>query len=210
MAVDDVFKLIIGISLYGEEVRPGLHFQSRVELNTAADLVASWRSSSEAAMLAAMTNQLTLHSYMVEDKLPGVLATYTAQITPALPGLNLNPGVSPQDAVVFAMKSALKSKRARGRVYWPGATEIGTAGGELVAPDLALWQALATAMTTSYVGTTPPSGWRLVTFSPEDLTAPKAPPVFKPRPGVMITPVTVVLPDVTVRSQRRRQRRIGQ
>lgn len=210
MAVGDVSKLVIKLRMSGQEMRPGLHFQSNVTLNDAASLINSWRSTCESSMRAVMSNEVEVTGYNVEDKVPGSAATFESPVDPPLPGTSVTTAIPAQNAAVTSLKTALKSQRARGRIYWPGLTEDGTAGGVLTAPYIAAWNTFIAAIEANYLGSSPVSGWRLVVYSPEQLTAPPPPPAFKPRPGTIVTPVTNVVLDPVVRSQRRRQLGRGQ
>lgn len=210
MAVGDVFKLVTKFSLFGQQLRPGLHFQSNVALNTGSDLITTFHSSVTQVLISRLPADVLLHGFVAEDKVPGLAASVETTIVPPTPGALAEPALPPQDAVLFSFKSALKSQRSRGRVYWPGATEAGTASGQLTSTSQSLWNDWVNHLLTTYVGASPVSGWRLVTYSPEDLTPPKAPPVFKPRPGQVITPVSAIILDPVIRSQRRRQIGKGQ
>src|SRR4029450_2024192 len=189
MAVGDVAKLVFHFTLGGSQLRPGLHFQSTTALSTLQSLIDSWQATCQTQMLTAMSQAVQLVGYEAQDKVPGVAATLFEAVSPALPGLHGEDALPGQDAVGFGLKTSLKSRRARGRVYWAGAIDTAATGGTLAPAGLAEWQALATAMTTNYLGHTPSAAWHLCNFSPEQLTAPPPPPTFTPRPGHNIHPV---------------------
>lgn len=210
MAAGDIYKLIPNFRFGGSEFRPGLHFEVVVGTSTLSGLIASWRGAVETAMLAGMSNVLQLVAYDAVDVRPGLLATRHEEITPPLAGAIVGEATPPQDAILFSLKTDSKSLRARGRVYWPGLPELSQESGNLLATAQTTWGALIAAITGQYVGTSPVSGFRLVNYSKEQLDPPKPPPVFKPRPGVIVTPVTNLVLDTIIRSQRRRQTGVGQ
>lgn len=210
MAVGDVWKLVIHFTQFSQQIRPGLHFQSNVALATGQDLIDAWKSVAQTAMLAPMAADVSLTGYEAQDKVPGTAATIVENLVTPLPGAQVGAGLPPANGLVFSLKSALKSRRSRGRVYWPGLTEEATASGALIPGFVGGWDSFRAAIAANFVGASPVSGWRLVVYSPEDLTPPKAPPVFKPRPGTVITAVSTLTLDTVVRSQRRRQIGLGQ
>jgi hypothetical protein len=209
MAVGDILKLVIHLRHGDSTYTPGLHFQVAEGAQNQATLIASWRGAVESAMLNAMSGSVALVSYDAVDVKPGLLATRREELSPPLNGFITGDMAPPQDCVLFTFQTAAKSRRARGRVYWPGLAESHQIAGLLEAGGSAAWTALITSITANYLGTTPISGFRLVNFSPERLTAPPPPPTFKPRPGDVITSVTNIVLDTVVRSQRRRQVGVG-
>jgi hypothetical protein len=210
MAVGDVSKLIVRLSFQGNEFRPGMHFEHTLADQPLTSLISAWRGSVETEMLACMSAQCFVTGYEVQDKKPGTASSVEVIVTPPVAGTAIGDMLPPQDAIVFSFKSALKTRRARGRVYWPGASEDQHTGGVLTASGQLPWDTFRTAILADFVGTTPPSAFRLVTWSPEDLTPPPPPPAFKERPGEVVTPVSTITLDPTIRSQRRRQLGRGQ
>jgi len=209
MAVGDILKLVIHLRHNGNTYTPGMHFQVAEANQNQATLISSWRGTCESPMLNAMSGSVTLVSYDAIDVRPGLLATRKEELSPPANGFITGDMAPPQDCVLFTFQTGAKSSRARGRVYWPGLAESHQIAGLLEAGGSGAWTVLVTAITANYLGTTPVSGLRLVNFSPEALTAPPPPPAFKPRVGDMITPVTNVVLDTVVRSQRRRQVGVG-
>jgi hypothetical protein len=210
MPVGDVAKLIIRLTAQGSIYTPSLHFRQAVSQPGLSSLIGSWRGDVETAMRTCMSPQLSVIGYSAEDLVPGTAATEHEVLTPPLPGTAVGTGLPGQDAVLFSLKTGLKTARARGRVYWPGATEEQHDAGHLSTAGVAPWETFRGYILANYLGETPASGWTLVTYSPEQLDPPKPPPTFKPRPGRIVTTVNDVLVDTVIRSQRRRQVGVGQ
>lgn len=210
MAVGDVWKLTPIVTLFGQNIRTGFHFESNTATQGPLELVDHWHTGVAPVLVARQSVDCVLSGYRVEQKVPGTAASVETVVEPPLAGFLQEPALPPADAVVFSLKSALKSPRSRGRMYWVGATEPNSAAGQLTAPGLVQWQEVAAAIAAIFLGASPTSGWKLCVYSPEALVHADGTPVTPPRPGTIVTPVSAIIVDQILRTQRRRQIGHGQ
>lgn len=156
--------------------------------------------SASGGLMYAMANSWQSTNLHVQDVKPGTLATYIRSYT-AVVGRLAAESLPPQCCSVLSLRTALKGRSYRGRIYLPGLPETYDTAGALT----------ATAVTdigtiiTNLLGVFGPAGtngdWRLGVISRYLNKVKRAVPV--------ITQVTSASLDAYVMSQRRRVAGVG-
>jgi len=128
MAIDDVYRLtiILRSTAEGPIVANTLTFRqmNAIVFDTPEhDLVEAWKAEAENAYLEQFTNRLTVFNYKV-GKAPDFATSYQTDET-GLVGHLSGDSMPIRTAGVLSMRTALLSKRGRGRMYLPPANEAG-------------------------------------------------------------------------------------
>lgn len=211
MAAGDTYRVRTRGTLRGQQVEFGVHLQTPAAGTEADDIAASWAATVMPLVLAATSVEINWFDIVVSDvrtAAAGGLASVTLGLTQPNPGLVTGDCLPGQNAVVVGLRSGLKARRGNGRFFVPGVSETNHANGVLTGTQLTAVQALADGIMSAYGPGGTEGNMRLVIYSPEDLTPPPV-KVFKPRPGVVVTPVTGQHVDPIIRTQRRRSIGVG-
>lgn len=211
MAAGDTYRVRTKGTLFGQSVEFGVHLQTPAAGTEADDIAASWSATIMPLVVAATSSSVNWNEITVSDvrsAAAGGLASVTLALTQPNPGAVTGDCLPGQNAIVVGLRSGLKARRGNGRFFVPGVSEANSANGVLTGTQLTAVQALAQGILNAYGPGGTEANMRLVIYSPEDLTAPPV-KVFKPRPGVVITPVTSHDVDQVIKTQRRRAIGVG-
>jgi hypothetical protein len=209
MAANDVVRLRTKATLLGSRVEFGVHLRYVTASANAQDLLDDWAASIVPLVVDAASSDTNWYEVQVSDTNPLGAESVAINLPQPNPGHAVGDSLPPQNAVVVSLRSGTKGGRRRGRFYFPGITEQSQANGVFAGLQLASVQELADGILGRYGPSGTNAEYRLVVYSPEILTFPEPKPK-KPRPGRIISQVTNVLVDTTVRTQRRRGIGIGQ
>jgi hypothetical protein len=203
MAVGEVWKVNTHILHQGQHCQFGVHYRFKTALADPEDLLQDHQGAVEASVIASLGTDAELTHYTADQRSPGTAEGYERLLEPVPAGTGTSVGLPPQDSAVFSLHTGQKSRRRRGRFYFPAIPADQYLDGRIEAAQMNQYEGLAQALIVNFGPAGINADYELVTFSPEDLTADPA------RPGTIIQPVTRITVDNVVRSQRRRQIGVG-
>lgn len=216
MAQDDILKLTLHMGYHGSTLQTASHFRNEDAAGTPAGLAAYYRDNALDTLQAATVNELTFTRISVEQIAAGVppstVGPFTATSDLALAGGTdgdiVGEGMIGQGPAVLALRTGLKGRRYRGRMFLSGAPEGSSALGLWSAAQLALWQAHAADL-VAHFGAGGASIYTMVVWSPQDLTFVKKDGTPAPRVGNIATAVQAITVNSAVKTLRRRALGVG-
>lgn len=206
MASGDVFKITLKLALGAVQCRPGFYL---VEGNHALvdtpteDAANAVITALGTTPLAGMIQNLTLQAVIAEDVQPGVTATAELPISPITGNTADDNPPPPQDSMLIRFKTGLRGTvgnfATSGRMYMPGIYSTGQVSGFLTSTLQGALETFVGLLEAPFVNDGSEYQMHVVSFTPNS----------NPRTIRQVNPVTAILFDNQVRSQRRRQAGVG-
>ena len=206
MPAQDIIKVVLHWSGYGEEGNIGWYYQSAgshssqlltnaagnidTQLGTPSGSPTIWANLQALLTTAQTWDKVTVYQY---DNLPGKV-TDQGQVAVTHAGTGSTAAAPLQSCMVASLRTGLSGARNRGRTYMPAHTQIGP-----VAPYFAAGQVNAMAGLVSSLL----SGIGNALSGTLNASSPLAPVVYSPTGG-FVTPITTVVVDNRPDIQRRR------
>jgi hypothetical protein len=190
-------------TLNQQTVMTGFWFQAMSAGQDLGDLAQSVETTLLAGIQSASSPDVIYQEVVASDPLRDGEATHHRQIPGGAPGTLVGVTLPGQNTVKTRLTTGFKSGRRRGAALFPGIIAAGVTAGRVTGNQLsAINDFYATALAQYGPGGIV-TGWRWVTYSPENLTS------SPPRPGIVITPITSHSTDNLVRTIHRRQIAVG-
>lgn len=208
MAINSVYRVRTRGTQRGQQVEFGVHIQNVLASREPSDLAASWVATAFPLVKAATSASVNWDEVVVSDTDKNGSESVELPLTQPNPGSIAGDALPNQNAMLVGLRTGVKGRRRRGRLYLPGVAEGGQTDGVLTGAQLTAVQAFAQGIVNAYGSGGTETNWRLVIYSPPT-------PAFKPKtpPPVhtdtIITPVTSQDIDEVIRTQRRRSIGVG-
>lgn len=211
VAANEVVKLSIIGAMFGARVNWGWHFKALTGGLSLQSLSDDYQASIAPVMLNALSQDVGIMGFEVQTVKDDGDETLFDPVDGNVVGEYLTPSLPAQDAACFSVHTGSKGRRRRGRFYVSGISSVPGSGGEIPAAQHNELEAYATALQNRYCtpGSSPSTQWRMVIWSP-------AAPDFVTKKGVhtrlipLTTDCTRITWDRVLRSQRRRQKGVGE
>jgi hypothetical protein len=205
--IGDIYAVSVIFSQPGGTAQCNFGFECVT--NVAGDAQANLGAAFQTAMIKNTSGGLLNEVYSttttsrleVEDVKPGTLATYVRTYSPVAGSAVSGESAPPQCAVVLSMRTALKGRSYRGRVYIPGLAETSQNAGQIASAGIAAYAAMATQLLAVFGPAGSNGDWRLAVISRYANKLKRLQPVA--------TQVTSITADQTIRTQRRRVLGVG-
>lgn len=216
MAANDIVKLTLHSSYHGSSLQTSAHFRFEDAAGTAGGLAAHYRDNALDTLQAATVEEMVYTRITVEQVAAGIppstVGPFIESAELALPAATdgdlVAEGMIGQGPAVLGLRTGIKGRRYRGRMFLSGAPEGSSALGLWSAAQQALWDAHAADLVAHY-GAGGSSIYTMVVFSAEDLTFVKKDGTPAPRVGNIASAVTSIIVANAVKTLRRRARGVG-
>lgn len=208
MTVGHTYRVRTQGTFLNQKVEWGVHMFHQGPTGTISDFAASWAATIGPLLIAATSSAVNWDKLTVTDTSTTGDESVDFVFTQPYPGAITGDPLPPQNSMLLSFKTGQKGRRKRGRAYIPGVAEANTTNGLVTGTQLTALQALGAGLINAYGPSGTNSNYKLVVWSPEQLTAPP-PKTFKPRPGDIRTNVTVAEASSIVRTQRHRAFGVG-
>lgn len=216
MAANDILKLTLHMGYHGSALQTSLHFRNEDAGGTPAGLAAHYRDNALDTFQAATVGELSFSRITVEQIAAGVppstvgpfIDSTDLALAGGTVGALVGEGMIGQGPAVIGLRTGIKGRRYRGRIFLSGAPEGSSALGLWSAAQLALWQAHAADLLAHY-GAGGSSIYTAVVWSPQDLTFVKKDGTPAPRVGNIASAVTAFITSPAVKTLRRRALGVG-
>jgi hypothetical protein len=216
MAANDIQKLTLHMGYHGSSIQTSAHFRNEDAGGTPAGLAAHFRDNALDTLLLATVGEVTYQRITVEQIASGIppstVGPFTESAELALAGGTVGAlvgeGMIGQGPAVLGLRTGIKGRRYRGRMFLSGAPEGSAALGLWSAGQLALWQAFAADLVAHY-GAGGASIYTMVVWSPQDLLFIKKDGTPAPRVGNIASAVTGITVAAAVKTLRRRAVGVG-
>lgn len=152
-------------------------------------------------LLHGTHNSVSSSRLWVTDVKPGELATYIRTYSAVAGDEASGEALPPQCAAVLSLRTALKGRSYRGRVYLPGMGEVSQSGGTWIAAQQAKYATIAAQLLAVFGPSGTNTDWRLAVISRWLNKVERATPVA--------VEVNAISADNLVRTQRRRVVGVG-
>jgi len=207
VAINDVVRLNVIGSLNGNVVMYGHHFRAKTTSGTFQTLASAYMTAVTALLQAASSAAVTWLEVSVAGTRSDADETHHAPFPAATIGTLTGDALPGQNSMLVSVHTGQKGRRKRGRFYVPGVSESSSIGGRIIAPQLTALNALAEGIQTAFTGAGN-ANWELVVYSP---VSPPPPPPKTPKlkTDTISTPVTDLIADSLVVTQRRRRLGVG-
>lgn len=216
MAQDDILKLTLHSTYHGSALQTSAHFRTEDAAGTAVGLATHFRDNALDTLRAATVDEMVYTRITVEQIAAGVppstvgpfVDSAELALAAATDGDIVGQGMIGQGPAVLGLRTGIKGRRYRGRMFISGAPEGSSVGGLWDATQLALFQAFAADLVTNY-GNGGTSIYTMTVWSPQDLTFVKKDGTAAPRVGNIASAVTSIIVSPTVKTLRRRAVGVG-
>ena len=210
MAVNDVVKVTLSGRLHGQRHESGIHIRYQTPEADPTSLAADFTTNIVPLFQAATTGQCTYEVVSVDPRLPAEEEGYDDALPVDTDGALLGDAIPGQVAAVLSLRTGLKGRRRRGRFYVSGAPEASSSLGRWADAQQTLFTNIGDGLIARYGPTGLSADYRLVTFSPEDLSFVKKSGEPAPRVGNVVTTVRSIVVNPYTRTQRRRAIGVGE
>jgi len=208
MTIGHTYRLRTLGTLRGSRVEFGVHLRHDSGTTDTAGAVAHWVANMTTPLIAATSTEVNWDEVVMSDVDPDGEESFRVTIGQPSPGTVIGDCLPGQNAMLVSLSTGQKGRRRHGRLYLPGVSESNQTNGRLVGTQLTAVQAFANALENFYGPSGTLAGWRLVVFSPRNVTPPK-PKTFKPKEEELVTPIRETRVDDIIRTQRRRAIGVG-
>jgi hypothetical protein len=211
VAIGDIVKLSVIGAMFGSRINFGWHFRHLGADLDHQDLSDAYQTACSGPMLNCMTQDVGILGFEVSSVRVSGPETLFDPVSGNVVGQFAGASLPPQDAMCASVHTGLKGRRRRGRFYIPGIVNTPGTGGEIPTLQRAQLEGFLTALKANFTlgGATPNPNFRMVVFSPAD-------PLFRTKKGEatrlteLVTDATNITYDTVIRSQRRRQKGVGE
>lgn len=216
MAQDDIYKLTLHSTYHGSALQTSAHFRNEDVAGTPVGLATHFRDNALDTLRAATVDEMVYTRITAEQVAAGVppstvgpfVDSAELALAAATDGDIVGQGMIAQGPAVLGLRTGIKGRRYRGRMFLSGAPEGSSIGGLWDGAQLALWQAHAADLVAHY-GAGGASIYTMVVFSPQDLTFVKKDGTAAPRVGNIASAVTAIIVASAVKTLRRRAVGVG-
>jgi hypothetical protein len=208
MTIGHTYRLRTVGTLRGSKVEFGVHLRHDTGTTDAAAAAAHWVANMLTPLASATSSEVNWDEVIMSDTDPDGEESFHTSITQPFPGVISGDCLPGQNAMLVSLSTGQKGRRRHGRLYLPGVSESSSANGRITGTQLTAVGAFANALENFYGPSGTLAGWRLVIYSPVQLTPPKPKP-FKPKETELVTPVRETRVDDVIRTQRRRAIGVG-
>lgn len=203
MATNDIYALSIRGTVNGSQTINTLAFKqlSATAGDTRITLAQDWDTNIMPSWVSGISNQWSVVDYSVRDVVPGTGAEVVVAPAAARVGNDVSDPLPPSDAMVFTLRTTLKGRSFRGRVYWGGMAESSQSGGLFTSAWVANRTAVRSTIFGRYITNAATTGYQIGVISTVSNGIPRPSPVFTPLFDIQVQP--------RVRTIRRRQIGVG-
>jgi hypothetical protein len=207
VAANDVVRLNVIGTLNGNTVMYGHHFRAKTTSGTFAALASAYLSTVTPLLVAATSAGVTWLEVVVAGTRADADENHHAPFPASTIGTLTGDALPGQNSMLVSVHTGVRGRRRRGRFYVPGVSESSATGGRIIAPQLTALNALAEGIQSAFTGAGN-ANWELAVYSP---VSPPPPPPKTPKlkADTITTPVTDLIADSLIVTQRRRRLGVG-